>query len=131
MGSGSSFPTGRCGFLFPHCDPDGFATSAEIVDYLEAYATHIKAPIRCGVSVTALRQNGSGKGYLAETSAGPVRAKNVVIATGPYQHPVIPDLASHFANYRPLTRRPCSFQCLFSSPSPTPYSCQSRSRHGC
>jgi putative flavoprotein involved in K+ transport len=80
-------------YPFPHSDPDGFATSAEIVDYLDAYATQIKTPIRCGVSVTALRQNGSGKGYLAETSAGPVRARNVVIATGPYQRPVIPELA--------------------------------------
>ena len=85
-------------YPFPHSDPDGFATSAEIVDYLDAYATQIKAPIRCGVSVTALRQNGSGKGYLAETSAGPVRAKNVVIATGPYQRPVIPDLAFNGSN---------------------------------
>jgi putative flavoprotein involved in K+ transport len=80
-------------YPFPHSDPDGFATSGEIVDYLDAYAIQIKAPIRCGVAVTVLRQNGPGKGYLAETSAGPIRAGNVVIATGPYQRPVIPDLA--------------------------------------
>src|SRR5467141_3803523 len=66
---------------FPHLDPDGFATSGEIVDYLDAYAMQIKAPIRCGVAVTALRPNESGKGYLAETSAGSIRATNVVIAT--------------------------------------------------
>src|SRR5262249_4169377 len=77
---------------FPHADPDGFATSAEIADYLDAYASRIAAPIRCGVVVTALRQNGAGNGYLAETSAGPVHATNVVIATGPYQRPVVPDL---------------------------------------
>jgi putative flavoprotein involved in K+ transport len=80
-------------YPFPHSDPDGFATSGEIVDYLDAYAIQIKAPIRCGIAVTVLRQNGSGKGYLAETSAGPIRTRNVVIATGPYQRPVIPDLA--------------------------------------
>jgi putative flavoprotein involved in K+ transport len=78
---------------FPHSDPDGFATSPEIADYLNVYATKIAAPIRCGVAVTALRQN--GKGYRAETSAGPVRATNVVIATGPYQRPVVPGLALH------------------------------------
>lgn len=79
-------------FPFPHSDGDGFATSAEIVNYLDAYASRINAPVRCGVTVTALRQNGSGMGYLAETSQGPLRARNVVIATGPYQRPVIPDL---------------------------------------
>src|SRR5215471_6205293 len=78
---------------FPHADPDGFATSVEIADYLDAYASRIAAPIRCGVAVTALRQNSAGSGFLAETSAGPVRATNVVIATGPYQRPVVPDLA--------------------------------------
>jgi putative flavoprotein involved in K+ transport len=77
----------------PHSDPDGFATSAQIVDYLDAYAGQIKAPVRCGVAVTALRQNERGKGYLAQTSAGSIRATNVVIATGPYQRPVFPDLA--------------------------------------
>jgi putative flavoprotein involved in K+ transport len=31
-------------------------------------------------------------GYFVETSEGPIVAKNVVIATGPYQRPIIPDL---------------------------------------
>ena len=31
---------------FPHADPDGFATSAQIVDYLDGYASRIKVPIR-------------------------------------------------------------------------------------
>ena len=35
---------------FPHSDPDGFATSAEIVNYLDAYARQIKAPIRFAAS---------------------------------------------------------------------------------
>ena len=54
----SSFPTGPCvcrSFAFPHTDPDGFATSGEIVDYIAAYADFVGAPVRCGVEVTALR----------------------------------------------------------------------------
>ena len=43
-------------YPFPHSDPDGFATSAEIVDYLDAYAIQIKAPVCCDVAVTVLRQ---------------------------------------------------------------------------
>jgi putative flavoprotein involved in K+ transport len=79
-------------FPFRHADPDGFATSAEIVDYLEAYAGVVKPPIRCGVTVTRLSRDGNGQRFVAQTSAGSISARNVVIATGPYQRPVIPDL---------------------------------------
>ena len=77
---------------FRHAVPDGFATSAEIVAYLDAYAAVVKPPIRCGVAVTGLRREGSGKRFVAGTPAASITAKNVVIATGPYQRPVIPDL---------------------------------------
>jgi putative flavoprotein involved in K+ transport len=77
-------------FPFPHADPDGFATSGEIVDFIAAYAAFIAAPIRCGVPVTALRCREGGGGFVAETSNGPIEAANVVVATGPYQRPVIP-----------------------------------------
>src|SRR5262249_14340217 len=81
-------------YQFPHAEPDGFATSAQIVDFLDGYAAQIKVPIRCGVAVNALRQNERGNGYIAETSVGSIRAMNVVIATGPSQRPSGPDLAS-------------------------------------
>lgn len=79
-------------FPFPHADPDGFATGADIVAYLDAYATHVAAPVREGVTVTALRRADNGR-FRAETSAGAIAARNVVIATGPYQRPVVPGLA--------------------------------------
>jgi putative flavoprotein involved in K+ transport len=79
-------------FPFPHADPHGFATVTEIVDYIAAYATFVAAPVRCGVEVTRLRRDG-GAGFVAETSGGPIEAANVVVATGPYQRPVIPSVA--------------------------------------
>src|SRR6266851_2396181 len=79
-------------FPFPHSDPDGFATSREIVDFIGAYADFIAAPIRCGVAVTALRRRDGGSGLIAETSDGSIEADNVVVATGPYQSPVMPAL---------------------------------------
>jgi putative flavoprotein involved in K+ transport len=79
-------------FPFPHTDPDGFATSREIVDFISAYADFIAAPIRCGVAVTALRRRDGGSGLIAETSDGSIEADNVVVATGPYQSPVLPAL---------------------------------------
>jgi putative flavoprotein involved in K+ transport len=79
-------------FPLPHTDPDGFATSREIVDFISAYADFIAAPIRCGVAVTALRCREGRSGFVAETSNGPIEADNVVVATGPYQRPVMPAL---------------------------------------
>ena len=79
-------------FPFPHTDPDAFATGREIVDFISAYADFIAAPIRCGVAVTALRRRDGGPGLIAETSDGSIEADNVVVATGPYQSPVMPAL---------------------------------------
>jgi putative flavoprotein involved in K+ transport len=77
-------------FPFPHADPDGFATSGEIVDFISAYADFIAAPIRCGVEVTRLRCRDGASGFVAETSHGRIEADHVVVATGPYQRPAIP-----------------------------------------
>ena len=73
-------------------DPDGFASRDQMADYFTAYATHIAAPIRCGVAVTALHRKPDGIGFHAETSAGPIEATNVVAATGPFQRGIIPPL---------------------------------------
>jgi putative flavoprotein involved in K+ transport len=75
---------------FAGIDPDGFATKAQIVDYLVAYAKEIAAPIRCGVEVEALHENPAGPGFRAHTSEGVIESANVVVATGPFQRPVIP-----------------------------------------
>ena len=77
-------------FAFPHDDPDAFAATGEIVEFIEAYAAFVAPPIRCGVAVTRLRRDGDG--FVAETTDGPIEADNVVVATGPYQRPLQPDL---------------------------------------
>jgi putative flavoprotein involved in K+ transport len=79
-------------FPFPHTDPDGFATSGDILDFIRAYAAFVAPPIRCGVAVTSLRCRDGASGFLAETSDGVIEADNVVVATGPYQRPIIPAL---------------------------------------
>jgi putative flavoprotein involved in K+ transport len=61
-----------------------------IVNYFEAYADMIKAPIRSGINVTTLSSNANGSGFKVETSEGLFEAKNVVVATGPFQRPIIP-----------------------------------------
>jgi putative flavoprotein involved in K+ transport len=99
------------GMAFP-CDQNGFATKDQIIDYFVAYAKQIPAPIRCGVEVTALRAKAGGLGFRAETSEGIIEATHVVVATGPFQRPVIPNVVPpnsgieqiHSAHYRNPTQ---------------------------
>ena len=79
-------------FCFPHTEPDAFATTGEIAEFINAYAAFVAPPIRCGVEVKRLRRRDGASGFIAETSNGPIEAANVVVATGPYQRAVIPDL---------------------------------------
>lgn len=78
------------GMTFCGIDSNGFATKEQIVDYFVAYAERIAAPIRCGVEVTSLCTKADASCFRAETSAGVIEATNVVVATGPFQRPVIP-----------------------------------------
>jgi putative flavoprotein involved in K+ transport len=75
---------------FADIDPDSFATKDRIVSYFEAYAAQIATPIRCGVEVKALHKTVEGFGFRAETANGIIEARNVVVATGPFQKPIIP-----------------------------------------
>jgi putative flavoprotein involved in K+ transport len=69
-------------------DDDAFATKHDMVSYFEAYARQIAAPMRCGVEVKALHKTDDG--FRAETTDGVIEAENVVVATGPFQRPLIP-----------------------------------------
>jgi len=75
---------------FSDIDPNSFATKNRIVEYFEAIAKQIKAPIRCGVEVKSVERKADGSGFRAETSEGVIEASNVVAATGPFQRPIIP-----------------------------------------
>jgi len=80
------------GMTFADIDPDSFASKDRIVQYFEAYAAQIAAPIRCGVEVKAVCEMADGSGFRVETSQGVIEAANVVAATGPFQRPHIPPL---------------------------------------
>ncbi len=79
-------------FPFPHTDPDAFATTDEIIKFIDAYAAFVAPPIRCGVEVARLRRRDDASGFIAETADGAIEADNVVVATGPYQRALVPDL---------------------------------------
>src|SRR5262249_4999606 len=73
-------------------DPDGFMLRDEIVAYLERYAAASRAPLRTGVEVSSLSP--SPDGFTLETTAGEIRARAVVAATGAYQRPHRPAAAA-------------------------------------
>jgi putative flavoprotein involved in K+ transport len=74
-------------------DPDGYMPRDDIVTYLENYAAAVEAPVRAGVGVRALKRTPDG-GFIVETSADDLQAGSVVLATGAYQRPYVPEGAS-------------------------------------
>jgi putative flavoprotein involved in K+ transport len=70
--------------------PDGFSSRDEVVAFIERYCAATAAPVRTGVRVDAIRPAPGSDRFRVETSHGIVVAFNVVVATGPYQEPVIP-----------------------------------------
>jgi putative flavoprotein involved in K+ transport len=96
------------GLEFEGLDPDAFAAKEQVADYFEAYAKKFNAPIRTGVDVQQVQRNAGRPGFTVETSEGVIEANQVVVATGPFQRPVIPPIAPkderftqiHSAEYR-------------------------------
>lgn len=72
-------------------DPDVFAHSSDVVRFIVDYAAEIEAPVHTGVEVTSLSPSEGNGGYAIEITNGPINAQHVVIATGPFQRPLIPD----------------------------------------
>ncbi len=80
------------GMEFDGLSPDAFAPKEAVADYFAAFAERIGAPIRCGVEVTRLDRLPGRPGFRAETAQGVIEAASVVVATGPFQRPVLPGL---------------------------------------
>lgn len=72
-----------------------YPTKDQVADYLRDYAAEFRLPVRLDTRVERLTR--SGDGFRAETSTGPVTAARVVVATGPFQDPVVPALAEGLA----------------------------------
>lgn len=88
-------PNWQCnlpGYRYVGDDPDGFMTREQTYAFVRGYADTFPAPVREGVSVTSLHQSAGG-GFDVDTTAGPLHAGQVVVATGGYHIPVIPRFA--------------------------------------
>jgi putative flavoprotein involved in K+ transport len=82
-------------------------TSRELADFLQAYAEESQLPIRLSTQVTSLTREDDA--YVARSEETEIKARQVVVATGPFHVPFTPDVARnldpelpqiHSAEYR-------------------------------
>jgi putative flavoprotein involved in K+ transport len=78
------------GMPFPG-PPDTYPTKDPVAGYLTAYAAKFNLPVRLSARVTELRR--TAEGFEARTGGSVFRARQVVVATGPFQVPFIPPAA--------------------------------------
>jgi putative flavoprotein involved in K+ transport len=87
-------PNWQCrlpGHAYDGDDPDGFMTMPEVVDFITGYAKTIDAPVQTGASVTSVRRTDSG--YRVTTEHDEWDCLSVVLATGAFNVPRLPDFA--------------------------------------
>lgn len=85
---------GLPGLRFPG-QPNHHPGKDEVAAYLAEYAHAFDLPLRLRTRVTALAKD---DGFRLETSTGAVLAKQVVLATGPFQKPHVPLVAAGLAD---------------------------------
>ena len=79
---------------FPYAgpEPEGFMPRDEIVSYIEAFADHIKAPVKTGIAVDLISKRDDGT-FSVATKQGQISAYAVVLAVSGYHKPNIPKAA--------------------------------------
>lgn len=88
-------PNWQCrlpGYSYQQDDPQGFMVKDEIVAFLQGYAASFNPPLREGVTVKRVTPKDGG--FLVETSAGNFLAGQVIVASGGYHTPRVPEFAS-------------------------------------
>jgi len=92
------------GFAYAGADPDGYMSMPEIIRFIQDYSRHIDAPVITGADVVRVQPHGDG--YLVESSRGDWTARCVVVASGAFNVPVVPQLAGQVpASIEQLTTR--------------------------
>jgi putative flavoprotein involved in K+ transport len=95
------------GMAFP-APADTYPTKDPVADYLQAYAKTFDLPVRLNAKATELRRREDGS-FEVHTADQVYRARQVVVATGPFQVPFLPPPAGkldvsvtqlHSADYR-------------------------------
>jgi putative flavoprotein involved in K+ transport len=76
------------GLRYEGPDPDGYMTTGEVTEFIERFAKVSGAPVRTGANVTSVRRTDDG--YHVTTTAGEIRCRTVVIASGACNLPSVP-----------------------------------------
>jgi putative flavoprotein involved in K+ transport len=76
-------------------DPDGYPTRDEVIAYLDDYATRFGLPIELNSAVQSIYMR--GRAFVLRLGGQEVEADQVVVATGPFQVPRLPDFAAQLA----------------------------------
>jgi putative flavoprotein involved in K+ transport len=84
------------GLLFPG-DPDGYPTRDGVIAYLEHYAETFQLPIELNSEVGQLERGDDGR-FRLQLEGRTITADQVVVATGPFQAPYVPELADKLAD---------------------------------
>lgn len=73
-------------------DPTGYPAKDEVADYLESYAREMELPLMLGERLLSLER--TDERFIARTQGGAlISAASVIIATGPFQIPIVPAFA--------------------------------------
>ena len=83
------------GYKYSGDDANGFAHWREILRVIEDYADSTRAPVRERAEVTGLHAEDGG--FTLSLPDGAIHARRVVVATGPFQRPRIPQLSKGVA----------------------------------
>jgi putative flavoprotein involved in K+ transport len=81
---------GLPGMAYP-ADTWHFPTRDEFADYLEEYARRFALPVRGGTRIKRVARNGGR--WVLDCAGRPIEAENVVVATGTFGRPYIPEFA--------------------------------------
>jgi putative flavoprotein involved in K+ transport len=82
------------GLPFPG-DPDGYPSRDEVIAYLEQYAATFELPIQLNSPVRRLTSEDGN--FALDVDGRTITADQVVVATGPFQTPYVPEVASRLA----------------------------------
>ncbi len=73
-------------------EPDGYMGMGEVIEFIGSYARHIDAPLQTHTKVTSVRP--ASDGYEVVTDAGVWASPSVVLASGAFNLPNLPEVAS-------------------------------------
>ena len=90
--------SGLPGMPFPAV-PSHLADKDEVGDYLERYAERFDLPIRLETRVKSLSWNAEHFVLRTDGSSASIEAENVIVATGAFQRPNVPGVATRLSSH--------------------------------